>query len=51
VDLCLRASDVGGAFPSREETEAHLRTAGFSRVRAHSLIPGDRYYAFVAEAA
>jgi len=52
VDLCLRSSEVGGAFPtSPEEIAALLRAAGFSRVQAHSLIPGDRYYAFVAERA
>jgi 4-hydroxy-2,2'-bipyrrole-5-carbaldehyde O-methyltransferase len=39
-----------GRLPSPDELERQLAEAGFVRTSRRSLIPGDRYYAFVAEA-
>jgi SAM-dependent methyltransferase len=38
-----------GRLPTPEELERQLAEGGYVRVRSRSLIPGDRYYAFVAE--
>jgi 4-hydroxy-2,2'-bipyrrole-5-carbaldehyde O-methyltransferase len=37
-----------GRLPDRDEMAAQLRAAGFSRVRIRRLIPGERFFGFLA---
>jgi SAM-dependent methyltransferase len=39
-----------GRLPARAELERQLREAGYTEVRSRSLIPTDRFYAFIARA-
>lgn len=48
LNLWGAATDVCGRLPAIEEMAGQLKDAGFANVRAISLIPGDRFYAFVA---
>jgi SAM-dependent methyltransferase len=48
LNLWFASADCGGRLPDVAEMIAQLRDAGFEAPRAKALIPGDRYYAFVA---
>lgn len=48
LNLWGAATRGAGRLPGEEELMAQLREAGYSRVRASNLLPGDRFVAFQA---
>jgi SAM-dependent methyltransferase len=48
LDVWTSSVDGFGPLPSEDELAAQVREAGFGRVDARSLIPGERYLAVVA---
>jgi hypothetical protein len=49
MDLCGAMMDRGGRLPTPAELEAQIREAGFAKVIRRSLIPGESFWAFVAQ--
>ncbi len=49
LDVWAAMTHGCGRLPTPEELEGQLREAGFATVRRRKLIPGEAYYAFVAE--
>ncbi|MDN3577878.1 class I SAM-dependent methyltransferase [Chitinimonas viridis] len=50
LNLWWSLSDVSGALPHRDELVGMLSQAGFSRVEARQMLPGESYYGFLAKA-
>ena len=49
LNVWAALTDGCGRLPAAEELERQLRAAGYANVRSRRLIPGQAYYAFVAE--
>lgn len=49
LDLWGAITEGCGPLPSPEEMVAQLRQAGFTKVQRRRLVPGESYWAFVAE--
>ncbi|MGK5631538.1 SAM-dependent methyltransferase [Streptomyces sp. URMC 123] len=48
LDLWFACADFGGPLPREQELLQQMENAGFTGARARRLIPGERFYAFVA---
>lgn len=48
LSLWFASSSVGGRLPESEELVAQMGAAGFEAVEALSLIPGDKFFCFLA---
>jgi len=50
LDVWGRVTESAGPLPDPDELVAQLETAGWREVGARNLLPGDRFYRFVARA-
>ncbi|WP_247688624.1 hypothetical protein [Pseudoalteromonas sp. MMG012] len=49
LNLWFSLSDIGGALPDVEQLKRSLTRTGFSQVNSKRLMPGESYFAFLAQ--
>jgi len=49
LNLWAVMTEGAGRLPLPEEFQAQLKQAGFKNIQIKNLMPGDRYYRFLAE--